>query len=194
MVRGTQFSVTRSVNRQSVSKYMIDHEESSFKLVCEQLSSKAIDLEHNRFLILQGEVEQMSLMKPMASNPNEVGLLEYLEDIIGSNQHIEEIEEIEKSLEGINDERIEKTNRVKLSQNELKGMESEKEAALGYLRDERDYMLHLHLLYFIELNENVKFYNQCVEKIHSSRDTMKAIKEKKNQRIELNKELMDDLQ
>ena len=173
---------------------MIDHEESSFKLVCEKLSSKGIDLEHNRFLILQGEVEQMSLMKPMASNPNEVGLLEYLEDIIGSNQHIEEIEEIEKSLEGINDERIEKTNRVKLSQNELKGMESEKEAALGYLRDERDYMLHLHLLYFIELNENVKFYNQCVEKIHSFRDTMKAIKEKKNQRIELNKELMDDLQ
>jgi structural maintenance of chromosome 4 len=30
---------------------------------------KGIDLDHNRFLILQGEVEQISLMKPKGSNP-----------------------------------------------------------------------------------------------------------------------------
>jgi chromosome segregation ATPase len=41
--------------------------------------------------------------------------LEYLEDIIGSNKYCEKIEEIEKSLEDKNDERIEKTNRVKAS-------------------------------------------------------------------------------
>ena len=52
-------------------------------------------------------------MKPIAPNPNETGLLEYLEDIIGSNQYVEKIEELEKALEEKNDERIEKTNRVK---------------------------------------------------------------------------------
>lgn len=159
VIPGTEFHVTRSVNRQSVSKYMINGNDSSFKEVCELLSSKGIDLDHNRFLILQGEVEQISLMKPIATNPNEVGLLEYLEDIIGSNRHVETIDELEKNLEAKNDERIEKTNRVKLSQNELKGMEKEKDIALRYLGDERDYMLHLHLIYFIELSENVKFYN-----------------------------------
>ena len=33
--------------------------------------AKGIDLEHNRFLILQGEVEQISLMKPKAPAPGE---------------------------------------------------------------------------------------------------------------------------
>ena len=48
------------------------------------LKKRGVDLEHNRFLILQGEVEQISLMKPKAQGPHEEGLLEYLEDIIGS--------------------------------------------------------------------------------------------------------------
>ena len=52
-------------------------------------------------------------MKPKATNSNETGLLEYLEDIIGSNKHITEIEKLESELEVKNDEKIEKTNRVK---------------------------------------------------------------------------------
>lgn len=32
---------------------------------------------------VQGEVEQISLMKPKAEDKNDTGLLEYLEDIIG---------------------------------------------------------------------------------------------------------------
>ena len=93
--------------------------DSSFKEVCELLQSKGIDLEHNRFLILQGEVEQISLMKPMAGNVNETGLLEYLEDIIGSNQNSEQILEAQGMIEGHNDTRIEKANRVKAAQAEL---------------------------------------------------------------------------
>ena len=54
-------------------------------------------------------------MKPMAANSNETGLLEYLEDIIGSNKYLEQIQTLEKALEEKNDERIEKTNRVKAS-------------------------------------------------------------------------------
>ncbi len=43
---------------------------------------QGIDLDHNRFLILQGEVEQISLMKPKAPSPNEEGLLEYAQHLI----------------------------------------------------------------------------------------------------------------
>lgn len=123
------------------------------------LKSKKIDLEHNRFLILQGEVEQISLMKPMATNPNDPGLLEYLEDIIGSNKYVEKIEEAEKQLEDKNDERIEKTNRVKAAQAELDALKDDKDTAVAYVRKERDCMLLTNMLYFIELGEGVQRYN-----------------------------------
>ena len=133
----------------------MDDKDSSFKEVCDLLKSKQIDLEHNRFLILQGEVEQISLMKPMAANPNDPGLLEYLEDIIGSNKYVEKIEEAERQLEDTNDERIGKTNRVKAAQAELDGLEDDKDTAVAYVRKERDCMLLTNMLYFIELGEGV---------------------------------------
>ena len=46
-----------------------------------------MDLDHNRFLILQGEVEQIALMKPIGQNENDTGMLEFLEDIIGKKKH-----------------------------------------------------------------------------------------------------------
>lgn len=45
---------------------------------------------------IQGEVEQISLMKPKAQSPHDEGFLEYLEDIIGTNQYVEKIEEAYK--------------------------------------------------------------------------------------------------
>lgn len=45
---------------------------------------------------IQGEVEQISLMKPKAQGPHDEGFLEYLEDIIGTNQYVEKIEEAYK--------------------------------------------------------------------------------------------------
>ena len=47
------------------------------------LRGKGIDLDHNRFLILQGEVESISLMKPKALTEHDTGMLEFLEDIVG---------------------------------------------------------------------------------------------------------------
>lgn len=41
---------------------------------------------------VQGEVEQISMMKPKALTPHETGLLEYLEDIIGTDKYVEHIE------------------------------------------------------------------------------------------------------
>jgi structural maintenance of chromosome 4 len=54
-------------------------------------------------------------MKPKALNPNDIGLLEYLEEIIGSQVHVEKIEELAKILEEANERRIEATNRSKAS-------------------------------------------------------------------------------
>jgi structural maintenance of chromosome 4 len=104
-------------------------------------------------------------MKPIASNDGEVGLLEYLEDIIGSNKYIEKIKEMEGAMATKNDERIEKTNRVKAAENELKGLEAEKDIAVEYIKKERDFMLLSNMLYFIELHDTVEIYNETIEKI-----------------------------
>lgn len=57
-----------------------------------------IDLEKNRFMILQGEVEQIALMKPATFNPEIPGLLEYLEDIIGTDVYVPQIEQLSNEL------------------------------------------------------------------------------------------------
>ena len=75
------------------SKYMLNGKNATFKAVAAELSKRNIDLNNNRFLILQGEVELISQMKPLGTKDGEVGLLEYLEDIIGSNQFVEPIKE-----------------------------------------------------------------------------------------------------
>ena len=61
-------------------------------------------------------------MKPIAATPNETGLLEYLEDIIGSNKYQEKILESQKILEGQNETRIEKVNRLKAAKADLDGL------------------------------------------------------------------------
>ena len=76
---------------------------SNFTEVTNLLKGKGVDLNNNRFLILQGEVEQISMMKPKGLNPGDEGLLEYMEDIIGTNQYVEPIEEAGKKLEELND-------------------------------------------------------------------------------------------
>lgn len=94
VVPGSEFVVTRIAYQNNTSKYMVDSKTSNFTEVGQLLRSHGIDLEHNRFLILQGEVEQIAMMKPKASTQHEEGLLEYLEDIIGSNRHVQRIEEV----------------------------------------------------------------------------------------------------
>ena len=83
-------SITKmlSVFQDNSSFYQIDGRRVQFKHVAKLLRSQGIDLDHNRFLILQGEVEQIAMMKPKAPNEHEGGMLEFLEDIIGSSRYI----------------------------------------------------------------------------------------------------------
>lgn len=90
----SEFSIRRAVNQQATSKYYINEKESTQGEVKELLMGKGIDLSHNRFLILQGEVEQIASMKQKSGDKDHPGLLEYLEDIIGSSQFLEPLQEL----------------------------------------------------------------------------------------------------
>ena len=80
---GSELEVMREATDANQSNYYVNGRKSNFKDVGILLREKGIDLDHNRFLILQGEVESIAMMKPKAQTENDDGLLEYLEDIVG---------------------------------------------------------------------------------------------------------------
>ena len=61
--------VSREVSRHSggVTTFSVNGRKCMQKEVVSLLKAKGLDLQNNRFLILQGEVEQIAMMKPKAS-------------------------------------------------------------------------------------------------------------------------------
>lgn len=64
MVPKSSVVISRVAYQNNTSKYFINNKASNATNVTTLLRKRGIDLDNNRFLILQGEVEQISLMKP----------------------------------------------------------------------------------------------------------------------------------
>ena len=77
IVEGSQFTVAREAHKNNTSKYLLNSEPITAGKVTDLLRHHGIDLDNDRFLILQGEVEQISLMKPKAQTQHEVSASEY---------------------------------------------------------------------------------------------------------------------
>ncbi|CAI5484845.1 unnamed protein product [Closterium sp. Yama58-4] len=164
-VPGSEFVISRTAYRNNTSKYHVDDHASTFTEVTRLLKAKGVDLDNNRFLILQVRaaaklvktaylsvarfipalVHLSSLIKtfvPIArirgagrggadrddeaqgAGPARRGLLEYLEDIIGSNQYIEQIDKGAKQLEELNERRVGLVERVKHAEKDKDTLES----------------------------------------------------------------------
>merc|ERR1719334_539912 len=126
------------------SFYQLNGKRVQYKEVAKTLREKGIDLDHNRFLILQGEVESISLMKPKALTEHDTGMLEFLEDIVGTSRFKVPIELLSKKVEELNELRVEKLNRVKLVEKEKDELEGPMKEALGYLRLENEKVEKTH--------------------------------------------------
>merc|ERR1712062_383935 len=118
VVPDTHVVVTRTAFKDNSSYYELDGRRCQYKEIAQKLRKQGIDLDHNRFLILQGEVEQIALMKPKGQNENDEGMLEYLEDIIGSSRFKNPIEILLNRVQELDEHRTEKLNRVKLVEKE----------------------------------------------------------------------------
>ncbi|EOD07120.1 hypothetical protein EMIHUDRAFT_198420 [Emiliania huxleyi CCMP1516] len=112
-VEGTELVVAREAKQDNSSTYWVNGKRAGREEVVTLLKRRGIDLDHNRFLILQGEVEQIAMMKPKAPSAHEDGLLEYLEDIIGSNRLKEPIAEAQTQVETLNESRAARLNALK---------------------------------------------------------------------------------
>jgi len=149
VVDGSEFSLSRVAYKNNTSAYFIDGKKSKREEVVSLLRERGIDLDNNRFLILQGEVEQIAMMKPKGKG-QEVGLLEYLEEIIGTHIYITPIEKASGDLEKLNEDRVEKQNRVKLVIKERDNLEGPKNEAETYLFKEREIIDKQAIIYQIQ--------------------------------------------
>uniref|UniRef100_A0A1I7XYB7 Structural maintenance of chromosomes protein n=1 Tax=Steinernema glaseri TaxID=37863 RepID=A0A1I7XYB7_9BILA len=182
VVPGSQFSVARTGFRNNSSQYHYNGTPMQFKEVAKILRNVGIDLIHNRFLILQGEVEQISLMKPKAPSPNEDGMLEYLEDIIGCARLKVPIEKLTAKCSQLQDQRTTQFSRAKQAEREKEALEN----------PVRDIMQHLRLENGIALVNSKALYKKMYKKeaqYEEHAPQVDVIKEK----IKENKEQMSEL-
>ena len=135
VVENSEFDIARTCFKDGSSVYRVDGKKKQMKDVKKRLRDEGIDLDHNRFLILQGEVEQISLMKPKAVNPNEEGMLEYLEDIIGTNRYKQPIEVLKEHADILSELRANKLKRVADIEQEVEELKEARNEANDYLRN-----------------------------------------------------------
>ena len=176
VVPGSEIVVTRIARRDNSSSYKLDGRNCAFKDVAKYLDSKGIDLNNNRFLILQGEVEMISMMPPKGKTEDDDGLLEYLEDIIGSNKFLDETKEASAKVEALSEQRQEKLNRVKAVEKEKEGLEGAKLEAEALLSKEREIRRKKNVLYQI----NMMAANEEAEKaLEQKRETEAKLEEER---------------
>lgn len=173
MIPNSQIVISRRAFKNNSSKYYINGSESNFTTVTTLLRDRGIDLDHKRFLILQGEVESIAQMKAKAGNEHEDGLLEYLEDIIGTSKYKTPIEESAVEVETLNEICMEKSGRVQHVEKEKNSLEDKKNKALAFIRDENDLTLKqsaLYQLYISELHNNVSVTEEAIGQMQAQLD------------------------
>ncbi|GME74602.1 unnamed protein product [[Candida] boidinii] len=170
-IPNSELVVSRVANKNNSSKYYINDKESSYTEVTTLLRDKGIDLDHKRFLILQGEVESIAQMKPKAEHNSDDGLLEYLEDIIGTSKYKDSIETLLKEIDELNDVCLEKENRFQIVENAKDELEEQKNNAFGFLKKEKN-LINFQSIYF----QKKKF--DYSNKLETNESKMTELKEK----------------
>ena len=187
VVPGSQFSIGRKGYRNNSSHYEINGRKAQFHSVAEFLRKEGIDIDHNRFLILQGEVEQIALLKPKGHGHGEHGMLEYLEDLIGSSRYKTHIEQVQERLNDLDEIRSEKLNRVKLVEKEVLDLEKPKNEAIEYLKlqnkinhaKNKGYQRYI-LQYENQIHSTEKERDDFQKTVNDKLSQLNEIREKKN--------------
>eukprot|EP01083_Nonionella_stella_P085243 236257_1 len=187
VVENSQIIISRIATKSNKSSYLINNKASSMTKVKELLLQKGIDLNNNRFLILQGEVESIAMMKPKSVNQNDDGLLEYLEDIIGSNQYVEQINEYCEKVETLSNEVQERLNRVKVVERDRDKLSHAKDEAVQFIKSQ----LQLWKLNGISKQLLLNKYNHKLHTLDASKQELDQIISVKTEK---QKEIQDEMQ
>ena len=207
VVENSKIIISRVATKESKSTYLINNKTATFTKVKELLLTKGIDLNNNRFLILQGEVESIAMMKPKrmdngdgtTSSSASDGLLEYLEDIIGSNKYIKEINERSELVETLNNEVQERLNRVKIVERDRDKLSDAKNEAQQYIKMQlqsyklqgvnKQFLLNKYQNRFDSVNTNlVEINNKKQQKEEKEKELKQEMKESEDNYTQIQKE------
>ena len=187
-IPNSKFNVSRTARIDGSSDYYMNGKKQTFKEIGTILRTNGIDLDHNRFLILQGEVEQISQMKPKADNEHEDGMLEYLEDIIGSNRFKESIDNTAKEVEELNEKRGLNMNRLKAIEKERDGLLGAKDEAVEFLTMENNITKKNNILYQKYIYDCSSIESKSTEKRDEIKKELDALQEQLKTFIDQKKE------
>ena len=115
-------------------------------------------------------------MDPKGRNPGDVGLLEYLEDIIGSNKHVERIAELDGKTEELDETRIEAVNRFKVALNEVRKLSGDCKEAADWIAKEREFLKLQTYKFYVNLHTGIQEYNNAIAKLNKMREELQVIK------------------
>lgn len=113
-------------------------------------------------------------MKPKALNDNETGLLEYMEDIIGTNRYKRPLIQLNSYVENLNVERTEKHNRCKLAEREMKDLQKPMADAVKFLELENDLFRQQNLQAQKYISTYKKQIEDGEEKLTAASEKLKA--------------------
>lgn len=174
ILENSSLVVSRRANKNNSSTYYINNKTSTYTEVTTLLKDEGIDLDHKRFLILQGEVEMIAQMKPKAENENDDGLLEYLEDIIGTSSYKEEIEKITTEIEHLQENFDTKERVFEFTNKDFtNNTEVEKDKALEFLRIEKKYKDETVKYWHLKGSSELKFVEKYESKLSELNDKIK---------------------
>ncbi|XP_026735290.1 structural maintenance of chromosomes protein 4 [Trichoplusia ni] len=180
IVPNTEIVISRTAFKDNSSFYCLNGRRVHFKEVAHMLRSQGIDLDHNRFLILQGEVEQIAMMKPKSTGDNEAGMLEYLEDIIGTSRFKAPIEKIAVKVEELSEMRKEKLNRVRLVEAEKQKLEPAMHEAVNLMNLTNNAIRTRNMLLQKYMFETKKIIENKEGEMEELKETLASIDERLN--------------
>lgn len=201
-VPNTELIIRRVADQSSTTTYYVNNQRSTWSDVTALFKRKGIDLDNNRFLILQGEVEAIAMMKAKSSAPSlthngqiqqssDGGLLEFLDEIIGTNRYSDSLNKSIEYIEILNYQRNERLNRLKLIESECLSLIQSYKQALKYqyvmlqankLKLQQKQLAQYNLKRSISSNESVvaeKKSALCILQSESSTDEQHELDTKK---------------
>lgn len=125
-------------------------------------------------------------MKPKTNDPNDPGLLEYLEDIVGSIKYKEQIDNFEIELDKTTDQKKEKLERTKISEADLLKLDDAKNTAVDFVKKEKQGYQLMNIQYQIERFKANEEVTKCENDVTELDAKLKAEKKKHKDKVKEN--------
>lgn len=173
VARTATFKNFNGKSKDATSQYWVNDRRCQYSEVRDLLMGRGIDLQHKRFLILQGEVENIAMMKPKAETEYEDGLLEYLEDIIGTAAYKTRISELEPLIEGLEEDSKRKHSDFVFASKDYENSNADRVEIRTFYEKFNNYSIAYHKSLQLEIHKLEARHRTCndeLQDLHSQLD------------------------